>query len=154
MVLPTTLKGPEGTHVATTGFETVGFQEFAPNAESVADARRFVASVLESYGCTADQVFMCQLVADELATNALNHAGSLYSVAVEVSGSHVRIAVRDDSRALPEVREAPLDALSGRGLAIVAGTAEQWGSESLGHGKEIWADVHQDGERWTGEHDG
>jgi serine/threonine-protein kinase RsbW len=132
-------------------FETVGFQEFTPNSDSVAEVRRFVARVLESYGFAADRVFMCQLVADELATNAVHHAGTLYSVAVEVSGAHVRIAVRDDARALPEVREASLEALTGRGLAIVAGTADHWGSESLGLGKEIWADVHQESERPTGE---
>jgi len=134
---------PEQEELEDRAYETVGFQEFAPTVKSVAEARRFVGEVLERFTVNADQRFACQLVADELATNALCHAGSYYSVAVELSGAHIRICVRDDSRSLPEIRITHLDSIRGRGLLVVAHTAEAWGSESLGLGKETWADVHQ-----------
>ena len=54
----------------------------------------------------------------------------------------LRVAVRDDSRNFPRLSAHALDSISGRGLSIVAMTAEHWGAESLGRGKEVWADLH------------
>lgn len=34
---------------------------------------------------------------------------------------------------------------SGRGLALVASLAEDWGSESLPWGKRVWAELHGKG---------
>ena len=83
----------------------------------------------------------CELIADELATNALTYTGSFYSVVVEQSDESVRIGVRDDSRILPVLRESTADSESGHGLRIVSETSSHWGAESLGLGKETWADV-------------
>jgi two-component sensor histidine kinase len=121
--------------------ETIGFQEFAPLPSSASDVRRFVRQVLDHRSVSADQLFQCELVADELATNSLRHAGSDFSVAVEMSGSVVRIAVRDDSGACPVERPNSTDAVGGRGVAIVSKTASEWGVVSLGLGKETWADI-------------
>jgi hypothetical protein len=54
------------------------------------------------------------------------------------------VAVTDKSTAEPVLR--PLDAASesGRGLALVAALACQWGTESLGWGKRVWADLEPD----------
>ena len=57
-------------------FHTVGYEEFTPHAPSVAEVRRFVRRVLEDAGLTEDSVTACELIADELATNALVYAGS------------------------------------------------------------------------------
>jgi anti-sigma regulatory factor (Ser/Thr protein kinase) len=122
-------------------FETAGFQEFTPTADSVAEARHFVGDILSRRGFGADHVFGCQLVADEFATNALVHAGTFFSVGVEVAGERVRIAVRDDSDNPPVLRESSLESLRGRGLSIVANESAEWGSDSLGLGKETWAEV-------------
>lgn len=121
--------------------QTVGFQEFAPVPGSLAEVRRFVRSVLEPLGIDDDQIFECQLIADELAANAILHAGTGYSVGVELTDSFVRVAVRDDSDSMPVPRVSTAEALGGRGLSIVAGTAQGWGTVPLGLGKETWADV-------------
>ncbi len=122
-------------------FQTIGYEEFTPNVASVAEVRRFVRRILEEQGLKEESVTGCELIADELATNALIYTGSFYSVVVEQSEAIVRIGIRDDSRILPVLRESPADSESGRGLRIVSETSSHWGAESLGLGKETWADV-------------
>lgn len=150
--VPTNESPPEatsfgaGTNADASGaapdFETIGYEEFTPHPESVAEVRRFVRRILEKQGLNQDSVTECELIADELATNALRYAGSpFYSVVVERSEASVRIGVRDDSRNLPVLRDVAVDSESGRGLRIVSETSQDWGAESLGLGKETWADV-------------
>ncbi len=122
-------------------FETLGYEEFTPTSESIAEVRRFVRRVLEKQGLEEASVTGCELIADELATNALTCTGSFYSVVVEQSEASVRIGVRDDSRVLPVLREDAADSESGRGLRVVSETSSSWGAEPLGLGKETWADV-------------
>ncbi len=124
---------------AAPDFQTIGYEEFTPNVASVAEVRRFVRRVLEEQGLKEESVGRCELIADELATNALAYTGSFYSVVVEQSEAIVRIGVRDDSSILPV---PTFDSESGRGgLRIVSETSSHWGAESLGLGKETWADV-------------
>ena len=127
--------------------QTVGFQEFASRADCIAEVRRYVRATLEPRGISEDHIFDCELIADELATNAVRYAGSFFSVAVELSDTFIRICVRDDSDSEPVARIAQPDAVSGRGLTIVAGATDGWGFISLGRGKETWADVQDDGLR-------
>jgi anti-sigma regulatory factor (Ser/Thr protein kinase) len=126
---------------ASVEVHTIGFREFAPSLECVREVRQFVGETLESVGASEDCIFECQLVADELAANAVRHAGSIFSVAIELTATFVRLAVRDDSDAPPRQRANAPDAQSGRGLVIVSGTSGGWGTVPLGRGKEIWADV-------------
>ena len=120
---------------------TVGFREFTPSVDCVAEVRGFVKETLDGAGVEEDVVFECQLVADELAANAVRHAGSIFSVAVELTEGFVRIAVRDESSERPVQQFSAPEAQGGRGLVIVSGTASGWGTVPLGRGKEIWADV-------------
>jgi two-component sensor histidine kinase len=120
---------------------TIGFREFTPSRESVPEVRQFVKETLQRVGLDRDTLFECQLVADELAANAVLHARSIFSVAIELTQELVRLAVRDDSNERPEEQHAAPREESGRGLVIVSGTASGWGSVPLGRGKEIWADV-------------
>jgi len=80
-------------------------------------------------------------VASELATNALVHARSPFSVTLAALGETVLLTVRDDSSSMP-VRRAPhvLD-VAGRGLEIVSVTSLEWGTiQADGAGrKAVWA---------------
>jgi anti-sigma regulatory factor (Ser/Thr protein kinase) len=120
---------------------TLDFREFAPSLEAIAEVRRFIRDVLAPLGVDEMCIFESQLVADELATNAATHARSIFSVAVELTETFVRVAVRDDSNVLPIPQLATTESMSGRGLSIVSGTAIGWGTVSLGQGKETWADI-------------
>jgi anti-sigma regulatory factor (Ser/Thr protein kinase) len=134
-------------HHSSLEVETIGFQEFPPQVDSIAQVRRFVRRTLESAGVSNEHIFDCQLIADELATNAVRYAGSMFSVAVELTDSFIRVCVRDDSDSLPVERDVSAEALGGRGLTLVSGTSSSWGIVSLGLGKETWADVWDDGLR-------
>lgn len=123
---------------------TIGFREFTPSRDCVRDVRQFVKETLEQVGLDQNGIFECALVADELAGNAVLHAGSIFSVAIELTDEFVRIAVRDESDSPPVPRHAAPGEETGRGLVIVAGTASGWGSVTLGRGKETWADVSRD----------
>jgi anti-sigma regulatory factor (Ser/Thr protein kinase) len=81
-----------------------------------------------------------RLVASELATNALVHAQTAFSVTLEASDQRVLLTVRDDSRALPTPRAAHAMDLSGRGLEIVGIVSRDWGIKEEGaDSKAVWA---------------
>ena len=123
---------------------TIGFREFTPAPDCVGEVRHFVTETLELVGLDKNVIFECALVADELAANAVLHAGSIFSVGIELTEDLVRIAVRDESDSPPVPQRTAPGEESGRGLVIVAGTASGWGSVTLGRGKETWADVNRE----------
>jgi anti-sigma regulatory factor (Ser/Thr protein kinase) len=122
------------------GSATAARGSFAADALSPRAARQFVAETLERWGRTA-VVDDAALVITELATNAVVHARSGFTVALARDGATIRISVRDDTVVPPAPRDAPLLASSGRGLAMVAVLAERWGTEVLPDGKVVWADL-------------
>lgn len=106
---------------------------FSPQSAGEA-RRRFDAWITEQDGALAedrDRLYDAQLVLSELIGNSVRHADPLPDGTVEVGwGADERgldIAVRDGGgKALPEVRETPLMATDGRGLAIVSALARTW----------------------------
>jgi hypothetical protein len=105
-------------------------------------ARRFVTSLL---GCRPydDRAPMddAGLVVSELATNAVVHAGSPFSVSVRCDGSAIRISVHDWDATLPVLRDGGPTAISGRGLHLVSMLARDWGVEPSPEGKTVWAEL-------------
>ena len=81
-----------------------------------------------------------RLVASELATNALVHAQTAFSVVLAASEETVLLTVRDDSRSLPHRRNAQAMEIAGRGLAVVDIVSLEWGiNEDRAGSKGIWA---------------
>ncbi len=122
------------------GYDTRSFDRSlrAPRA-----ARHFVADVLRRWG-RGDDVEDAVLIVSELTTNAVVHAKSGPSVSVSVSNGAVRISVRDTAPGvLPVVEHPPPTSPSGRGLAVVAGLASVWGSETYDVGKVVWAELRR-----------
>jgi Histidine kinase-like ATPase domain len=105
-------------------------------------ARRFVACLLAcrpfAGRVSGDDV---QLVVSELATNAVIHAGTPFSVSVSSDGSVMRIAVSDWSAIRPVMRDGSLATLSGRGLRPVAAVSSAWGVDPGPDGKTVWAEL-------------
>ena len=105
-------------------------------------ARRFVAGLLgrRPYGdrVAADDA---QLLISELATNAVIHAGTPFSVGVRYDGSCVRISVHDWSSMQPVMRDGNPCAASGRGLRLIAMVSQAWGVEYGPDGKTVWAEL-------------
>jgi len=81
------------------------------------------------------------VVASELVTNAVKHAGTPFELTVSHTPRYLHIAVRDDDPR-PAVRqddEVDLFASTGRGLRVVEQTALSWGSTPAQRGKVVWA---------------
>jgi hypothetical protein len=115
---------------------------FAKGVDAPRAARRFVITTLVKWGDRA-LVDDAALVVTELATNAVVHADSDFTVAVSSSPSAVRISVGDASSVPPKLRDASLIASSGRGLGMVASLVSHWGDEPFGVGKVVWAEFQR-----------
>ena len=115
---------------------------FAAGADSPLAARRFVSSVLarRPYEGRVDAAD-AKLVISELATNAVVHANTPFTVSVSCNGSTARISVRDWSPTQPVMRNGSLNALSGRGLHLVATLGADWGIDADLDGKTVWAEL-------------
>jgi anti-sigma regulatory factor (Ser/Thr protein kinase) len=103
-------------------------------------ARQFVRARLRGWerGDDADEAV---LVASELVTNAVLHARTLIRLTVVVNEARVRIEVFDENTRMPVIAAIDSDATSGRGLALVAATADSWGIEQRDDGKVVWAEI-------------
>ena len=111
-----------------------------PDNTAAARARRFVGDTLRAWGLHGE-VADAELLVSELVTNAVLHARSGASVSVDRSGSIFRIAVCDDSAAVPRVRDYGPDAVTGRGMLLVDRIADRWGVEEHTDGKCVWFEV-------------
>jgi len=114
---------------------------FRWSGRSPAQARRFVIDTLAAWGCV-DRLDVAALIATELATNAVLHAQTDFTVTVShAPEGTIRIAVRDASPVRPRPRRAgPFDG-SGRGLPLVGALAAVWGTDPLPGGKVVWAEL-------------
>jgi len=115
---------------------------FRAGSDAPFAARRFVAGLLACRPL-ADRVSGddVQLVVSELATNAVIHAGTPFSVSVSSDGSAMRIAVSDSSAIRPVMRDGSPAGLSGRGLRLVAAVSSAWGIDPSPDGKTVWAEL-------------
>ena len=115
---------------------TFGWSGLSPG-----QARRFVTGTLTAWGC-GHLVADAALVATELATNAILHARTGFTIVLtrRPEGT-IRIAVRDASRVRPRPRRAGPSDGSGRGLRLVETLAAAWGADHRPDGKVVWADL-------------
>jgi anti-sigma regulatory factor (Ser/Thr protein kinase) len=121
---------------------------FVPAPEAVGATRRLVATAITEWSSRRGEAPDDRLVADaclvasELAANAVTHAHSAFEVTVTCSHGEVRVSVSDTGPGTAEEHHGRMLALSGRGLAIVAGLADRWGCDVLpGGGKVVWAEL-------------
>lgn len=109
---------------------------FAPEAAAPAQVRGFVRQVLGNWGCGG--VDEAVLVASELSTNAVVHAGSFFSVVIARLEDGVRVSVRDGAPFSDET-EPSVDMV--HGLGIVSRLSASWGIERHEQGKTVWSEL-------------
>ena len=113
---------------------------FAGSREDTRAARGFVLGMLEPW--RGEQLAAdAALVVTELATNAVLHAGSAFSVSLTLSSGAIRICVGDTLPLGPTGGDKQLAATAGHGLGVVAAMASRWGIESVPSGKAVWAEL-------------
>ncbi len=81
------------------------------------------------------------LLVSELASNAIIHADTQFEVILHADDAQLRVELVDGDPLLPTMRPYSPDSVSGRGLHIVAATADRWGFEPRGQGKLVWFEL-------------
>ncbi|GAA3378386.1 ATP-binding protein [Streptomyces racemochromogenes] len=122
--------------------EGLTYRMVAPSrAEAVKVARDWVVAVLRSAGCGAEVGERARLCVSEVVTNAHRHTDSP-EIAVEVAllGGRVTVYVYDCApERWPDEGTRGVMATHGRGLALVAATADDWAAVAQGDCvKVVW----------------
>jgi hypothetical protein len=113
--------------------------EFDCNRSSPARARRLVEGVLSEQGHGQALILDAVIVVGELASNAVRHARSGFTLSVRPLVDGLRVETRDFS--LGDRSAAELVPHAPHGLAIVAAASSRWGSEAALGGKLVWAEL-------------
>jgi anti-sigma regulatory factor (Ser/Thr protein kinase) len=108
----------------------------ACDAASPGLARRFVRQALERWSL-GEVTETAELLASELVTNAVVHAGTPAVLTVRLRAPYLLVEVADGSDRAP-VPVAEPGAENGRGLQLVEQVAASWGHEALREGKVVW----------------
>jgi hypothetical protein len=120
--------------------------EFAAERASPGQARRFVLGVLAEWGCGPGLLRDAAVVVSELATNAVLHAASSFSLSVTLGGSLLRITVHDARPLSATVGGGGLNPQPTHGLGLVEALSLRWGAEGTAQGKAVWAELRASGE--------
>ena len=115
--------------------------QFPNDVAAPGEARRLVGQVLMQWGHSQELADSIALVVGELATNAVRHARSPFSVLARSDQQVIRISVRDASSVIPELRQVGPAEGHGMGLQMVDALAATWGVEVTAGGKAVWAQL-------------
>jgi len=118
------------------------FEVVEDGGRLVAEVRGFVAEELRRLG-RAGLVDDAVLVTSELASNAMLHAGGIAKVGVSEHDDAIRIEVHDRTRVPPVMGSQSTEAMTGRGLRLVAAISREWGAEPTPEGKVVWAELSE-----------
>jgi anti-sigma regulatory factor (Ser/Thr protein kinase) len=108
------------------------------HATSAGRARSFVRRVGAEAGLSAELCETAALLTSETVTNSFLHGRSDARLAVTADAVGLLVEVGDDEARRPVRRAAHGAALSGRGIALVAQLATEWGSFPTPEGKVVW----------------
>ncbi|AZS86354.1 PAS sensor protein [Streptomyces griseoviridis] len=127
--------GPTGDLFRNAALELLGGIEAAPRA------RAFASGVLTSWRFPAELHDLGVLAASELVANSLQHGIPPMRLRLRRTDRRLIIEVTDGDDHLPRRRRAEPADESGRGIAIVATIATNWGSRRTpGGGKAVWCE--------------
>jgi anti-sigma regulatory factor (Ser/Thr protein kinase) len=143
-----------------TAMVLLGLLRVRPSDDEVRTVRRWLYGLLaDGHAAVADDAVVG---ACELVTNSIKHSdtrvrgGEISIAALSVDDTRLRIEVVDagstDSR--PTLRKVAGDALSGRGLQIVADiSGGQWGARADDAGQLVWFEVPAPSPATSGRYD-
>jgi anti-anti-sigma regulatory factor len=112
--------------------------EFLPIAGAARQARNLATEACMRWELP-DLVAAASVIASELVSNVVDHAGTMATLRISLPRRFVTIGVRDGST--DEPRLIPPDDLGGRGLMLVDAMAHSWGWLPVDGGKVVWASL-------------
>ncbi|MBW0105295.1 ATP-binding protein [Pseudonocardia sp. KRD291] len=114
---------------------------YEPVPSSCALVRRNVLASPAVFGLGEETVEAVLLVANELASNAVDHARTPFRVSIALREGRLRIEVTDGSRKMPVLQPHDPAAARGRGLQMVDHLAARWSCELVPAGKTVAAEL-------------
>ncbi|HET9381523.1 MAG TPA: SpoIIE family protein phosphatase [Streptomyces sp.] len=127
--------GPDRELFRNAALDLLGGVEAAPRA------RAFASGVLTSWRFPAALHDLGVLAASELVANSLQHGTPPMRLRLRRTDRRLIVEVTDGDDHLPRRRRAEPGDESGRGIAIVATIASNWGSRRTpGGGKAVWCE--------------
>ena len=115
-------------------------ETFSAEPRNISAARRFVTDTLAAWDAESFE-WAAVTATSELATNALLHAGTGFTVSLRLHDDLLRLAVTDQSLRLPKQRSHGTQAATGRGLNLVYALSAAHGVDATPAGKTIWCDM-------------
>jgi anti-sigma regulatory factor (Ser/Thr protein kinase) len=128
--------------------DVVARMECTGAAESIPDARRFVAACLT--GQSGQAIDVASLLVTELATNAVVHTHGGFEVQVAVGPASIRVGVHDHDPQVPRHLPPEPGRIGGWGIHLVDRLAASWGVDGNGEGKWVWFELDAARARRTG----
>jgi anti-sigma regulatory factor (Ser/Thr protein kinase) len=120
---------------------------FPGNLKAPASARSFVIRELDAAFAGQPETWSGDvvLVVSELVTNSVRAGAGHIDVDLRADARRIDLRVADDAPGWPTPRNATLDDLDGRGLAIVDELAHRWTTSPGNPGKSVTATWYRDG---------
>jgi anti-sigma regulatory factor (Ser/Thr protein kinase) len=115
-------------------------ETFSAEPRNISAARRFVTATLAAWDAESFE-WAAVAATSELATNALLHAGTGFTVSLRLHDDLLRLAVTDQSVRLPRQRGGDSQAATGRGLNLVYALSAAHGVDATPLGKTVWCDM-------------
>jgi anti-sigma regulatory factor (Ser/Thr protein kinase) len=115
--------------------------EFDAARDSPGEARRKVVRELRGRGYDDALIQDAALLVTELASNAVVHAGSSFSVSVSLRDSMLRIDVADSGRVAASRASQEWVPRQGHGLGLIDAICVRWGSDTVPEGKVVWGEL-------------
>jgi anti-anti-sigma regulatory factor len=116
-------------------------ERLEPTVHAPRAARELVAEACHDWGL-ADSAIAAEVIASELVTNAVRHAGTSIDLRVTLRDHQLRVSVRDGVGERLARMQTPAESDDhGRGLLIVDAVANAWGNVPVGEGKVVWASL-------------
>jgi anti-anti-sigma regulatory factor/anti-sigma regulatory factor (Ser/Thr protein kinase) len=113
-----------------------------PVADAPRQARELVGRAATAWRLPAGPAQVAQVIATELVTNGVRHAGTPMNFSVVLRNGYLHVAVRDGVPNPPRRRTVMTERDDhGRGLQLVDGLAGEWGCMPMPDGKVVWARV-------------
>ncbi|WP_128377334.1 ATP-binding SpoIIE family protein phosphatase [Streptomyces cavernae] len=127
--------GPDGELFRNAALELLGGVEAAPRA------RAFASGVLTSWRFPRELHDLGVLAASELVANSLQHGTPPMRLRLRRTDRRLIIEVTDGDDHLPRRRRAEPGDENGRGIAIIATIASNWGARRVPDGgKAVWCE--------------
>lgn len=118
-------------------------EQFAGDLASVRLARRYAADRLVAWGLH-ELTDPLTLIVSELATNAVVHARSSFTLTLTLGSRALRVEVVDCGAGLPNPTNPDPTGVGGRGLLLVAELSVAWGVEPGDSCKTVWCELALD----------